>query len=373
MQFTSNTTGMQAGLTVSTDKDGRDHCVVVVKGTFLIGDDGQATLAQEQEPFVYADAHYGDPGSTGIKYECDFAPFKPRTDVIVNGHAYAPGGKPVKEMVVSLEIGRSKKEVLVIGDRRWKRGLFGLTASSPIPFVKMPLVYERAFGGSDHTHKDPKRQGAELRNPVGLGFHMNSNTAAIKDTPLPNLEDRRHRVKSWSDTPAPVGFGHLGRGWQPRIKFAGTYDDQWLKDQFPFLPADFDQQYFQSAPLDQQIPHLRGGELLRCLNMTESGTLVFGVPELQVPVAFVFRDRQVESETRLDTLMIEPDQRRVLLTWRTSVPLGRKLHALREIQVGKQTRLQQPSRGGKPHFESINDLVAWKNQNGGRIGSGPAK
>ena len=101
---------MQAGLTISTDKDGRDHCVVVVKGTFIIGSDGKATAAEEQEPFVYADAHYGDPGTTSIKYECEFAPFKPRTDVLVNGHAYVPGGKPVKEVIASLEIGRAKKK-----------------------------------------------------------------------------------------------------------------------------------------------------------------------------------------------------------------------------------------------------------------------
>ena len=149
MQITSNTTGMQAGLTVSTDKDGRDHCVVVVKGTFIIGSDGKATAAVEQEPLVYADTHYGDPGSTCIKYECEFAPFKPRADVLVNGHAYAPQGKPVKEMSVSLEIGRTKKEVRVVGDRRWEGGLLGLKPSSPTPFVKMPLVYDRAFGGSD--------------------------------------------------------------------------------------------------------------------------------------------------------------------------------------------------------------------------------
>jgi len=360
MQITSNTTGLQAGLTVSTDKDGRDHCVVVVKGTFIIESDGKATAAEEQEPFVYADAHYGDPGTTSIKYECEFAPFKPRTDVLVNGHAYAPQGKPVKEMIVSLEIGRTKKDVRVVGDRKWEGGLLGLTPSSPTPFVKMPLVYDRAFGGSDHTHENPKKQGTELRNPAGVGFHKNSDTKVIKGTPLPNLEDPRHPIRNWSDAPSPMGFGHLGRGWQARIKFAGTYDEQWLKDRFPFLPADFDQQYFQAAPSDQQVPYLRGGEVVRCLNMTESGALVFAVPEVEAPVVFRFRDREVKPDVKLDTLLIEPDQPRILLTWRTSVPLGRKLNALREILVGRQPSPPTPRESGKLHFDSINDLVAWK-------------
>ena len=364
MQITSNTTGMQAGLTVSTDKDGRDHCVVVVKGTFTIGNEGKPILAEEQEPLVYADVHYGDPGTTSIKYECDFAPFKPKTDVLVNGSAYAPRGKPVKEMVVSLEIGRNKKEVRVVGDRRWQRGLFGLKPSNPTPFVKMPLVYERAFGGSDNTHEDPKKQGTELRNLVGVGFHKNSDSKAIKGTPLPNLEDPRHPIRKWSAAPAPMGFGHLGRGWQPRIKFAGTYDEQWLKERFPFLPADFDQQYFQAAPSDQQVPYLRGREVVRCLNMSESGTLVFAVPEVEIPVAFRFRDRDMKPDVKLDTVLVEPDHLRIHLTWRTCAPLGRKLNALREIVVGKRASLPRPRPSGQLHFKSINDLVAWKNRGG---------
>ena len=362
MQITSNTTGMQAGLTVSTDKDGRDHCVVVVKGTFTIGNEGKPILAEEQEPLVYADVHYGDPGTTSIKYECDFAPFKPKTDVLVNGSAYAPRGKPVKEMVVSLEIGRNKKEVRVVGDRRWQRGLFGLKPSSLTPFVKMPLLYSRAFGGSDHTHENPKKQGTELRNPVGVGFHKNSDKKAIEGTPLPNLEDPRHPIRKWSAAPGPMGFGHLGRGWQPRTQFAGTYDDQWLNDRFPFLPDNFDYQYFQSAPADQQFPYFTGGEVIRCTGMTAQGSWMFIVPTVQVPIMYTFRDREVQGKSKLDTLMIEPDLGRIMVTWRTMVPVGRKIHSLREVIVGKPSAPVPPQRtqSGKLHFESINDLVAWK-------------
>ena len=52
---------------------------------------------------------------------------------------------------------------------------------------------------------------------------------------------------------APVAFGPLGRGWPLRARFGGTYDDKWLKDDFPFLPKDFDERYYQAAPEDQQI------------------------------------------------------------------------------------------------------------------------
>ncbi|WP_454063415.1 DUF2169 family type VI secretion system accessory protein [Candidatus Nitrospira salsa] len=361
MQITSNTTGMEAGLTMFTDKDGRDHCVVVVKGTFIVEKDGTAVLAEEQTPLIYADDHYGDPGTTAIKYECDFAPFKSRTDVLLNGHAYSPTGKPIRKMTVALEVGKVKKEVRVIGDRQWRRRLFRLRPSTSTPFLKMPLSFDRAFGGSDHTHDNPKKQGTEMRNPVGRGFHKNAASKTIRDTPLPNLEDPRSLIRKWSHAPAPAGFGPVGRGWQPRIQFAGTYDDQWLKDRFPFLPNNFDYQYFQSAPTDQQFPHFSGGEVIRCSGMTSQGSWMFIVPIVKVPIMYKFRNREVQEKPKLDTLIIEPDVGRVMVTWRTMVPLGRKIHALREVIIGKPSTPVPPKRtqSGKLHFKSINDLVAW--------------
>ena len=129
MQINANSTGMEAGLTVATDKDGRDHCVVVVKGTFEVGRDGECRPAEKQEPLVFADVHRGDPGSTSLEYECEFALFKPRADVIINGTAVAPKGKPVQELTVALEVGPTRKEIRVVGDRRWERGILGFSAT----------------------------------------------------------------------------------------------------------------------------------------------------------------------------------------------------------------------------------------------------
>jgi hypothetical protein len=334
MQISKNTTSMEAGISVAVDKKGRDLCVVVIKGTFAIGNNGKTYLAEKQEPMVYADVHYGEPDKTSIKYECDFAPFKPRADIIVNGHAVSPTGRPVDKATVVLEVGSLRKHINIIGDRHWEGGKLGMRPSAPTPFVKMPLVFERAFGGSDHSHPKQKHQGTELRNPVGVGFHKNSDSKTIKNTRLPNLEHPGHPIREWSNTPPPVGFGILGRNWHPRIKFAGTYNEEWLNDRFPFLPEDFDEQYFLSAPVDQQMPYLRGGEFIRCTNMTDDRTLAFTLPEVRIPIVYRFRDRQVNEQPNLDTLIVEPDERRFLLVWRVNVPVGRKLAALREVLVG---------------------------------------
>lgn len=359
MQLGSNTTGMAAGVCVATDPSGQDRCVVAVKGTFDIEVGGGARLADVQEALVSVDVHQGEPGTTSVRYECDFAPFKPRADLLVLGQAVSPTGSPVDELVVTLEFGTLRKSIRVTGERRWERGLLGLRASAPQSFAQMPLVYERAFGGTDLTHEDPRHHGAELRNPVGVGYHKNPEARAAEGTPLPNLEHPLRPLSGWRETAEPMGFGPVGRSWQPRLAHAGTYDSRWREEDFPFLPRDFDTRYFLCAPVDQQVPYLRGGESLRCTGMTRGGALVARVPTLRFPVTFRFDDGDRSREPLLDTLLVEPDSRRMMLTWRTSVPLGRKPGKLREVLVGHQPVRLPPGRGeGKRHFQSLAEAVA---------------
>jgi hypothetical protein len=227
--------------------------------------------------------------------------------------------------------------------------------------VAMPLRYEQAFGGIDRTHPNANRHDADLRNPVGVGFHRNSDTSAIINTPLPNLEDPRAAIVSWSDKPEPIGFGVIGRGWKPRIAFAGTYNETWMKDRFPFLPADFDDQYFLSAAADQQVAFLKGGQAIRCINMAPRGIVSFLIPKIDLPITFRFDNRRVELEPNLDTLIVEPDKYRFVAIWRATVPLGRKLRALREVLVGEAPWASYPRRrNGKPFFRSLSELVEWR-------------
>src|SRR5262245_30666457 len=104
MQIVQNHLGMLAQLGVAADADARDHCVVVVKGTFQTNARGELRLAHEQQPILGADEHYGSPESTSIRYECEFALHKPFTDVVVVGKAVAPKGQPVSRIPVRLEI-----------------------------------------------------------------------------------------------------------------------------------------------------------------------------------------------------------------------------------------------------------------------------
>lgn len=359
MQITGNTTPFLAELFVPTDKHGVRHCVVVVKATFVVRSDGSTAPADVQEPFVFADRHAGDPGSTSIVYECDFVPVKPRVDVLVNGAARAPQGRPVARLPVGLRGPGIAKRIEVVGDRVWIEGPRGVQPSEPVPFVRMPLLYEHAFGGSDHSHESRSRQGAELRNPIGVSFHLNGARESILGTRLPNLERPDAPVVLWSDKPAPIGLGVVGRGWKPRIGFAGTYDEDWLADTFPFLPKDFDDRYFQSAPEDQQLDALRGGEMFACVNMSEAQRFTVIAPGFEVPVRFHFDDRVEASVARTDTLILEPEAGRIIVVGRARVRLGRKLNALREIEVGRPKRAVSPA---KPRYRSLSELIAAQKQ-----------
>ncbi|MEM9462924.1 MAG: DUF2169 domain-containing protein [Myxococcota bacterium] len=363
MQITSNTTGMEAGLAVITDKDAHDYCVVVVKGTFVTDDRGELRLAKPPIPLVYADEHYGDPESTSIKYETDFSLRKPQTDVVVVGKAVAPEGRPVNRMMVRLEVEGRTKDIAVFGERRWVRAAGGLRFSPPVPFREMPLTFDRAFGGIDNS-TNSNTVAAERRNLVGVGFARNRSPRAMDGRPLPNLERPDQLIRSPGNWPTPIGLGFVGRSWLPRAGFTGTYDQRWRDEIAPFLPADFDDRYFQAAPVDQHFPPFEGGERIRCVHMAHQPVVEYRLPRIELPIRFRFRGGDRIQHPMLDTVVVEPHESRALLTWRTSVVLGKKLNELIEIGIGPAPASPGPvgRRRGKPLFENLDTLVRWRRQ-----------
>jgi hypothetical protein len=118
----------------------------------------------------------------------------------------------------------------------------------------------------------------------------------------------------------------------PRRRYAGTYDANWQKDVFPFLPEDFDDRYNQCAPVDQQIDFPIGGEDIVLLNMMQDRpTVHFQLPALnKLPIKVLTASYSViEPDLVVDTLYIEPDAinpdgsiGRVNVVWRASVPIA---------------------------------------------------
>lgn len=330
-------TGMQTGYTMGLDKEGREYLVVCVKGTYTIPKDGSMPqLADEQLPLVAADTFTGEPGFSAPIYESDYPPFKPRCDVLLNGSAYAPGGRPATNVPVGLQFGHMRKRFVVVGDRVWNYSMLMTTASDPQPFLRMPISYDRAFGGVDNSQNDPKKVHAVLENPVGVGFHYHLAKASVDGKPLPNTEEHKRSVSTPNNKRyRPMSFGPMGRAWQPRAPLAGTYDQNWIDNIFPFLPPDFDPAYYQAAPVDQQVPYPQGGEPVALFNLTQEGQIVFPFPKSNLLVWFFLKDAE-EKEARAvaDTVMLMPDEDRFTVTYRASLPLKRNMFEVELVVVG---------------------------------------
>jgi hypothetical protein len=333
-----NSTRMIAGYTMGMEPTGRELLVVVVKGTFRIpAQSGEPLrLHEEQAPLVMSDVFFGEPGLSAPSYEMDFAPRKHRCDVLLNASAYAPEGRPVTRVTVGARVGSWSKSFDVVGDRVWEAGLGGIGASATTPFVQMPISYDRAFGGTDNKSDNPADHDAYMLNPIGRGFHKQLKSEWVNGSPLPNTEETGHAV-SWVDGKyRPMAFGVIGRHWEPRYKYAGTYDQHWLDHVFPFLPADFDEQYYQAAPLDQQMSKPMGEQLVTLLNLTPDGRREFLLPHFDAPIhVFPKRGDREEITAHSDTVVIEPDLERVTITWRVARPLRKKMLEIAQVVVGK--------------------------------------
>jgi hypothetical protein len=318
---TENKTPYQMAALNLLDEEARPVLTVVVKGTFQVDAQGRCARAEVQVPVNLGGEPWGDPATSSFRYEPEVAFIKPATDVVLIGHACAPRAGTT-ELPVGLKVGPVQKQALVVGDRVWWKSLGQISASKPLAFEKIPLRWERAFGGWDRTHPDPARHVCEARNPVGVG--MRPTKTFEEGLRLPNLEDPQQPLRRFGDAPPPAGFGFVSPNWQPRAALAGTYDERWQNERSPLLPADFDRRFLNAAAPGLVAPgYLRGDEAVVAAGVSPQGALRFTLPGNPPPVVRVRLHDGPDATvtTNLDTVIIEADERRVLLLWRACVPL----------------------------------------------------
>jgi hypothetical protein len=329
-----NRTPFAAAIAPGLDREGRDTVTVLVKGTFALSARGRdLSVAEEQVKVAFADTFHGEPGRSSVKYEADGCPGKRGTDVVLVGHACSL--RPVPSLDVELFAGRLKKVVRVFGDRVWHKSVGAWALTKPAPFTRMPLVYERAFGGVDATN--PQNAAREQRNPLGAGFAVADNPARIEGLLAPNLEDPDNLIVAPTDMPPPAGFGFVSRNWFPRSSFAGTYDERWRSERMPFLPDDFDDRYFNGASAGLASPApFTGGEAVRVTNVSEVGEIAFRVPSQSLEVAVAIKGAISRAAPVLDTLLIDPDERRVVITWRRTMPCPRTFLFIDHVRITRK-------------------------------------
>jgi hypothetical protein len=296
------------------DKSGAHRWIVAVKATFDIGVAGAVRLADEQVPPRLVPEHYGEPTGSSLRYEADLVPEKPTTDILLNAHAHAPGGKPSRRITVAFRVGTLTKELCVHGPRVFHRAFWGMALSDPLPFVEQPIIYEWAYGGTYTRDPAPHQHGMDQRNPVGKGF-------ATRDKHL--LEQPGWSIEYPRGNPAdtgPAGFGPIASHWSPRLELAGTYNTEWERTRKPLLPLDYDERFVLCAPPDQRPPkHLTGGEQVALVNLTPQGQLHFTLPKVFLTFTTRLGRRVEEHLGKLATVLIEPQHMRVILCWQTSL------------------------------------------------------
>lgn len=324
------------------DVDG-EKLVTIVKASFewVAGaDELELAPAERMRQVRLADIPWGEPEVSSVAYPGDLCLRKPGTDVIVVGRAYAPHGQPVPAFDARVEVGALAKSLRIFGLRIWESGGAGLSSAAPIS--ELDLRWEYAWGGFDDS--DPEKPAEEPRNPVGRGKVCDPD--ALADQPGPQIEDPGALISSYRTEPAPAGVGAIGRHWEPRRRYAGTYDPAWQQTRAPLPPVDLDDRFNHCATPDlvASTP-LRGGEAVRLLNLLPGGgATAFALPQVPLHIEFRVPGRDpMRFQPPLDTVLIDlletNDEKppAVELVWRAHVKAPRRLTearvVVRELEV----------------------------------------
>ncbi len=277
---------------------------VVCRATFQLRP-GESVLAPDQEDPIEHDDHWNDDAGRSLRVASDLVPMKPRADITLVGHAFAPGHAAVRSLVVRLLVGELDKSIEVLGDRSFDQD--GTLHEGP-PFSRMPLVYERAAGGPDTA------------NPVGLRGQLN----AYGRIAVPNLQAPGMLITTPSDYIEPVGFGPIAPSWPTRLERLGRSgaDGALLDVHSGPLPEDLDPSYFNHAPRDQQVQILRDNERIVLEHLhPDHPRFVTNLPGVR-PRAAVERQGVTQNvPLRCDTLWIDTDRALCTLTWRAQIPV----------------------------------------------------
>jgi uncharacterized protein YjbI with pentapeptide repeats len=229
-------------------------------------------------------------------------------EYLITARACAPPGTEARAVRVRARFGARSKELLVAGDRHVEGG----RATSPLPFKEMPIDWQRAYGGPKFA-ANPLGRGLEEEPIQGVGFRV--RLANVLDPALPpHLQQQQ-----------PAGFGPMDVTWPQRARFAGTYGDVWLRDDFPGFPRDIDWRFFNIAPEDQTFPGpLQGSEEYAFENMHPTEPELTGRLPGIAARAFVVRRGTEDLEEvplALTTAWFFPHRKRAVLVHHGAVPV----------------------------------------------------
>lgn len=331
-----STVGKSRGGSVVYTRGGKLHVTCILKATFRLIPDHRMTQTQPED-IVLADAPHSVAPESSLWASCETVPFLSHVDVLLTGHACAPVGQWVTSQSVRVAIHRDgglllDKTLHVYGDR---------DDTNITPFEKIPLVYERTYGGAGHAP-----------NPHGTGV--------ISGSRYPNIV---HPL----DSAAVAGFGPLSHDMR-LARLAAAEHPRFIDELVLEVPPNIDETYFQSAPSDQMLESLEGNEWIEIAGMhPKYPRLVSRLPGLKAvgKVYGVYPEKPDGVRTiklRPDILRIDVDSLQCSVVFRATIGLrdGRSLQTLR-FSAGVETEevtvehllAAPPLRGSEPPAESV--------------------
>ncbi|KVN06703.1 MULTISPECIES: DUF2169 domain-containing protein [unclassified Burkholderia] len=237
-------------------------------------------------------------------YTLDMALPKACPEFLVSGYAYGryANDSDAGACEVGIRIAGVEKRLRVSGDRQWA----GARITAPQPFERLPIDWDRAYGGADCAD-----------NPRGRGAH--AREGAPRD--LPNIEYAHSPMRFPDERPTPAGFCPIDATWPERAALYGELDQQWREEDCPGFPRTLDPRYFNIAPSDQQLPgrvEFPDGATYALTHLhPERARLAGSLPALRAR-SFVVRngsDMPEEIPMRLTTAWFVPHRERVLLIY----------------------------------------------------------
>lgn len=297
-------------LLVARDRLEHSPCMVVTVGLLYEADQTIVTADQAQ-PWL-AERFAKQPFDRGLK--------KTHGTFAVHGSAYPLNTAQQAGMAVRVNLGSLVKTLHVQPPRQWRKGLLGWSPVVCGALTVFPLDLQHAYGGADSPD-----------NPQGIGYTTEPDVA--EGLILPQVESPQTPLRAPGEAVQVASLLPLLPHCRERRTFFGTCDDAWARQRAPFAPLDTDPRWFDEVAQDQVQPgYWAGNEAWSVAGMHPAQLEITGRlpgfrPRLFVQHTLTTGSQAAcapvieEAKLELDTVWLFPDVERVLLVYRTQIPV----------------------------------------------------
>lgn len=236
-----------------------------------------------------------------------------REGISVCAHGFAYPEEPQgKRGRVVLGVGGLERRLAVWGTRVWKKRLGGgLVPSEPLPFERVEMGWQHAYGGrvvrpaqlvklgGEDAILPPQTEAYPL-NVDGVGYYGDDEAAAVHQ-PLPRLEDAASPVRALSDRPQPMCLS-------PYPLWGGLRAASLLDPSDKAIDLSRAGRLFTRGSPQLAYESLEPGTRVTLEGMrADGGSVSFEVPEAPAALEVEVGSRQRSYELKLDTLDLYPE------------------------------------------------------------------